>query len=77
MVSQSVGYTIMGKTADLTLVQKTSIDSMHKEGKTQKVIVVIFYFSEILNFGFSLVVSYNHQSKKKQTLEIHQSVCNE
>ncbi len=40
MVSQSsfVGYTIMGKTADLTVVQKTSIDTLHKEGKTQKVI---------------------------------------
>ena len=40
MVSQFglVGYTIMGKTADLTVVQKTIIDTMHKEGKTQKVI---------------------------------------
>ncbi len=40
MVSQSssVGYTIMGKTADLTVVQKTAIDTLHKEGKTQKVI---------------------------------------
>ncbi len=40
MVSQSssVGYTIRGKTADLTVVQKTTIDSLHKEGKTQKVI---------------------------------------
>ncbi len=27
----------MGKTADLTLVQKTTIDTLHKEGKTQKV----------------------------------------
>ncbi len=35
MVSQfgSLGYTIMGKTADL--VQKTIIDTLHKEGKTQ------------------------------------------
>ncbi len=35
MVSQfdSLGYTIMGKTADLTVVQKTIIDSLHKEGK--------------------------------------------
>ncbi len=34
MVSQfgSLGYTIMGKTADLTVVQKTIID---KEGKPQ------------------------------------------
>ncbi len=40
MVSQSssVGYTIMGKTADLTIVQKTTIDTLHKEGKTQKLI---------------------------------------
>ncbi len=40
MVSQSssVGYTIMGKTADLTVVQKTTIDTLLKEGKTQKVI---------------------------------------
>ncbi len=39
MVSQSssVGYTITGKTADLTVVQKTTIDTLHKEGKTQKV----------------------------------------
>ncbi len=37
MVSQfsSLGYTIMGKTADLTVVQKTIIDTLQKEGKTQ------------------------------------------
>ncbi len=37
MVSQfgSLGYTIMGKTADLTVVQKTVIDTLHKEGKPQ------------------------------------------
>ncbi|KAI2668016.1 Transposable element Tcb2 transposase [Labeo rohita] len=37
MVSQfgSLGYTIMVKTADLTVVQKTIIDTLHKEGKTQ------------------------------------------
>ncbi len=37
MVSQfgSLGYTIMGKTADLTVVQKTIIDTLHKEDKTQ------------------------------------------
>ncbi|KAI2650568.1 Transposable element Tcb2 transposase [Labeo rohita] len=34
----SVDYTIMGKTTDLTVVQKTNIDTLHKEGKTQKVI---------------------------------------
>ncbi len=37
MVSQfgSLGYTIMGKTADLTVVQKTTIDTLHKESKPQ------------------------------------------
>ncbi len=37
MVSQfgSLGYTIMGKTANLTVVQKTIIDTLHKEGKPQ------------------------------------------
>ncbi len=31
----SIGYTIMGKTSDLTVVQKTIIDTFHKEGKPQ------------------------------------------
>ncbi len=31
----SLGYTIMGKTADLTVVQKTIIDALHKESKPQ------------------------------------------
>ncbi len=37
MVSQfgSLGYTITGKTADLTVVQKTIIDTLHKERKPQ------------------------------------------
>ncbi|KAI2650340.1 Arginine repressor [Labeo rohita] len=37
MVSQfgSLGYTIMGKTADLTVVQKTIIDTLQKEAKLQ------------------------------------------
>ncbi len=37
MVSKfgSLGYTIMGKTADLTVVQMTIIDTLHKEGKPQ------------------------------------------
>ncbi len=37
IVSQfdSLGYTIMGKAADLTVVQETIIDTLHKEGKPQ------------------------------------------
>ncbi len=40
MVSKfgSLGYTNMGKTAELTVVQKTIIDTLHKEGKPQKLI---------------------------------------
>ncbi len=40
MVSQfgSQGYTNMGKTSDLTVVQKTIIDTLHKEGKPQTLI---------------------------------------
>ncbi len=40
MVSQfgSLGYTIMGKSADLTAVQKTNIATLHKEGKPQTLI---------------------------------------
>ncbi len=32
----SLGYTIMGKTADLTVVQKTITDTLHKEVKDHK-----------------------------------------
>ncbi len=37
MVSQFalLGYTIMEKTADLIVVQKTIIDTLHKESKSQ------------------------------------------
>ena len=40
MVSQSgsVEFTIMGKTADLVVVQKPIIDTLNMEGKPQKVI---------------------------------------
>ncbi len=34
----SLGFTIMGKTADLAVVQKTIIDTLHKEGKPQTLI---------------------------------------
>ncbi len=39
--------TIMGKTADLAMVQKTIIDTLHKEGKSQRIIsslvISLFY----------------------------------
>ncbi len=50
MVSQfgSLGYTIMGKSADLTVVQKTIIDTLHKEGKTQTCIAKEAVCSQIV-----------------------------
>ena len=36
--SGSVGITVMGKADDLKAVQKTIIETLHKEGKPQKVI---------------------------------------
>ena len=38
LFTKTAGAAIMGKTSDLTVVQKTIIDTLHKEGKTQKVI---------------------------------------
>ncbi len=38
--------TKMGNTADLTMVQKTNIDNLHKEGKSQKVITERGGFSQ-------------------------------
>ncbi len=48
MVSQfgSLGYTIIGKTADLTVVQKTIIDTLHKECKPQTFIAKEAGFSQ-------------------------------
>ncbi len=58
MVSQfgSLCYTIMGKTADLTVVQKTIIDTLHKEGKPQ-----IFIAKEA---GSSLSAVSKHVNRK-------------
>ncbi len=54
MVSQfgSLGYTIMGKTADLTVIQKTIIDTLHKEGKPQTFIAKGL-FLRIQEFGWT------------------------
>ncbi len=37
-ISCSIENTIMGKTSDLAMVQKTVIGALHKEGKSQRVI---------------------------------------
>ncbi len=34
----------MGKTADLAMIQKTNVDTLHKEGKSPKVITFFFFF---------------------------------
>lgn len=60
MVSQSgsVGYTVIGKTADLTDAQKTAIDSLHKEGGQQKVIAKEAACSECLIQAYSSKVEW-------------------
>ncbi len=57
MVSQfgSLG-SVMGKTADLTVVQKTIIDTLHKEGKPQT------FFSK--ETGCSQSAVYKHVNRK-------------
>ncbi len=48
MVSQfgSLGYTIMGKNADMTVIQKTIIDTLHKESMPQTFIAKEAGFSQ-------------------------------
>ncbi len=46
----SPGYTIMGKTADLTVVQKTIIDTLHKEGKQQEQVLYFIWKPRSLLF---------------------------
>ncbi len=48
MVSQfgSLGYTIMGKNADMTVIQKTIIDTLHKESMPQAFIAKEAGFSQ-------------------------------
>ncbi len=69
MVSQSsaVGYTIMGKTADLTVVQKTTIDTLHKEGKTQKVIPAGDQLYGDADFIFQQDLAPAHSAKATST----------
>ncbi len=62
MVSQfgSLGYTIMGKTADLTVVQKQSLTPSQGEGKPQTFIAREAGCSQSAFGGFLLNVSQNH-----------------
>ncbi len=67
MVSRfgSLDYTIMGKTADLTVVQKTIIDTLHKEGKPQTSITkeavhrvtIVCHSNVIVNINNSFLTS--------------------
>ncbi len=64
MVSQfgSLGYTIMRKTADLTVVQKTIIDTLHKEGKPQTSIAKKLAVHRVL-YPSMLTESWEKQKK--------------
>ncbi len=68
MVSRfgSLGYTIMGKTADLTVVQKTIIDTHNKEGKPQIFIAKISWlFTECCIQACSQKVEWKEKVCKK------------
>ncbi len=78
MVSQfgSLGYTIMGKTADLTVVQKTIIDTLHKEGKEKKWAVA--QWSKVLFSDESkFCISFGNQGHKlwRKGGEAHSPSC--
>ncbi len=65
----SLDYTIMGKTADLTVVQKTIIDTLHKEGKPQTFIAKEAGCSQS---AVSKHVSRKLSSRKVLTLSLRQ-----
>ncbi len=56
----SLGYTIMGKTAELTVVRKTIIDTLHKEGKLQT------FISKEAGCSHSAVSKHVKQSVEKK-----------
>ncbi len=66
MVSQfgSLGYTIMRKTADLTVVQKTIIDTLHKEGEAGVKASRATTHRRVEEFGYNC-----HQSRLSWTKE--------
>ncbi len=75
MVSQfgSLGYTIMGKTADLTVVQKTIIDTLHKEGKTKTFIAKeATTHRRVEEFGYSCLQRRLTWAKKKKNWTVAQ-----
>ncbi len=76
MVSQfgSLDYTIMGKTADLTVVQKTIIDTLHKEG------IYIIYINLSRRqtlIGKETGCSQSTVSKQKQKVEWKKKMHNQ
>ncbi len=77
----------MGKTADLAMVQKTIIDTLHKEGKSQKVITHRGGYSQSAvskHIKYKVDwknLNYHKKSKlklkKKKTSEMFYFTCNE
>ncbi len=55
----------MGNTADLAMAQKTIIDTLHKEGKSQKVISVITERGGCLRSAVSKHIKCKVDWKKK------------
>ncbi len=73
----SLGYTITGKTVDLTVVQKTIIDTLHKEGKPQIFIAKEAgcsqsEFGEWKEFGYSCLQRHLTWAKEKKNWTVAQ-----
>ncbi len=68
MVSRfgSLGYTITGKTADLTVVQKTIIDTLHKEGQPQTFIAMKLAVHRVLYPSMLTKLSGRKKCKRKR-----------
>ena len=70
MVSKagSVGYTVMGRTADMTVVQNTVIDTLHKESKPQKVIAKDHHAQTYPGYGLQLSHSLCQATPEPETM---------
>ncbi len=58
--------TIMEKTADLAMIQKTNIDALHKEGKSQKVITEMGWL-----FTECCIIAYYARLTGRKKLGVH------
>ncbi len=61
----------MGKTADLAMIQKTNIDTLHQEGKSQRVITFLEGIAGyvVLMGRVSVTISYSFHCLTTETVK--------